>query len=138
MKNRTFRTALGCLSVCALLASAAAPAHAGNGERRLDLDLEQALKSESLTPVPQAEEAGRENSEPSKALRVEEFRLHEAAEAYSRSEAGVAAAAAAEATPKRHGFGRWLKKHWYVPVLVGAAIGFAVSDDSDDPNEIDD
>ncbi len=97
MKNRTFRTALGCLSVCALLASAAAPAHAGPGERRLDL--EQGLKSESLTPVPQAEEAGGENSEPSKALRVEEFRLHEAAEAYSRSEAGVVLMAARKRIP---------------------------------------
>lgn len=39
---------------------------------------------------------------------------------------------AAPATRKKGGFGRWLKKHWYVPVLVGVAIGVVVADDNDD------
>ncbi len=37
------------------------------------------------------------------------------------------------------GFGRWVKKHWYVPVLAAAAIGVAVagSDDNDRTGEED-
>ena len=38
----------------------------------------------------------------------------------------------------KRGFGRWLKKYWYVPVLVAGAAVALSSDDSDDPNEIDD
>ena len=46
----------------------------------------------------------------------------------------MAAEAQAEqgATPQRNGFGRWLKKHWWVPVLVAVAVGVAVSSDDDD------
>lgn len=37
------------------------------------------------------------------------------------------------------GFGRWLKKHWYVPVLVGVGLAVALSDDgSDGPGDIED
>jgi hypothetical protein len=37
------------------------------------------------------------------------------------------------------GFWRWIKKHWYVPVLAGLAVGYTVSDDgSDDPNDPED
>jgi hypothetical protein len=40
--------------------------------------------------------------------------------------------AEAQAAPKKRGFGRWLKKHWYVPVLVAGAIGVAVDSGGDD------
>ena len=33
--------------------------------------------------------------------------------------------------PQRSGFGSWLKKRWWVPVLVAVAVGLAVSDDDD-------
>ncbi len=36
------------------------------------------------------------------------------------------------------GFGRWLKKYWYIPVLAAGAIVALSSDDSDDPNEEED
>lgn len=48
-------------------------------------------------------------------------------------------AAQAQAAPKQGGVGRWLKKHWYVPVLVGAAIIVVTADDgSDGPDDIED
>lgn len=40
--------------------------------------------------------------------------------------------AEAEAAPKKRGVGRWLKKHWYVPVLVAGAIGALASSGGDD------
>lgn len=36
------------------------------------------------------------------------------------------------AKPKKGRFGRWVKKHWYVPVLAAAVIGVAVTDDGAD------
>ena len=37
------------------------------------------------------------------------------------------------------GFWRWIKKHWYVPLLAAAAVGYTVSDDgSDDPSDPED
>jgi hypothetical protein len=38
----------------------------------------------------------------------------------------------AAGTSEKGGFGRWLKKHWYVPVIVGVAIGVAVSSSGGD------
>ncbi len=35
------------------------------------------------------------------------------------------------------GFGKWLKKYWYVPVIAGAVLGVAVSDDGSDSNDDD-
>lgn len=37
-----------------------------------------------------------------------------------------------EAAPKKRGAGRWLKKHWYVPVLAAAAVGALTIDSGDD------
>ena len=45
----------------------------------------------------------------------------------------------ASRTKEKGKFGRWVKKHWYVPVLAAAVIGVAVSDDgSDGPNDVED
>ena len=40
-------------------------------------------------------------------------------------------------TSKRNGTGRWLKKHWYVPVLVAVALGASleVGDSKDDVDD---
>ena len=54
------------------------------------------------------------------------------------AEAAAEAQAERGAMPQRSGFGRWLKKHWWVPVLVAAAVGFAVSDDDDQGEDDDD
>ena len=35
----------------------------------------------------------------------------------------------------RGGTGRWLKKHWYVPVIVAVAAGLALADDGSDGPE---
>ena len=36
------------------------------------------------------------------------------------------------------GFGRWLKKRWYIPVLAAVVIGVTVADDDDAGEEEDD
>jgi hypothetical protein len=33
------------------------------------------------------------------------------------------------------GFGRWLKRHWWAPVLVGAAVVYVATDDSGDDDD---
>jgi hypothetical protein len=37
-----------------------------------------------------------------------------------------------------NGFGKWIKKHWYVPVLAAVGVALAVQDDSSDPNDPED
>ena len=41
----------------------------------------------------------------------------------------------AERVKGEGGFGRWLKKRWYIPVLAAVAIGVAVGDDGSDSPE---
>ncbi len=36
------------------------------------------------------------------------------------------------------GFGRWLKKYWYIPVLAAAAIVVVADDGSDGPEDEED
>lgn len=47
------------------------------------------------------------------------------------------ALAAQQTAPKKGGFGRWLKKRWYIPVVAGVLLGVALADDSD-AGEVDD
>ena len=54
------------------------------------------------------------------------------------AEAAAEAQAERGAMPQRSGFGRWLKKRWWVPVLVAVAVGLAVSDDDDQGEDDDD
>jgi hypothetical protein len=37
-----------------------------------------------------------------------------------------------EGTGRHGGFGRWLKRHWWAPVLVAAAAGVAIADSGGD------
>lgn len=39
---------------------------------------------------------------------------------------------------EKKGFGRWLKKHWYVPVLAAVALGVALDGGDDDKSGEDD
>jgi hypothetical protein len=43
-----------------------------------------------------------------------------------------------QAPAKKGGAGHWLKKHWWVPVVVGVAVGVAVSGDSSDDGDVED
>ena len=54
------------------------------------------------------------------------------------AEAAAEAQAEDSATPQKKSFGRWLKKHWWVPGLVGVAVAYAVSNDDDEGEEEDD
>ena len=43
----------------------------------------------------------------------------------------------AEPSPRREGgFGRWLKRHWWVPVLVGGAAAYAISESGGDDDRL--
>lgn len=40
-----------------------------------------------------------------------------------------------QTAPKRKGFGRWLKRHWYVAVLAAGAVALALQDDTPDSDD---
>jgi hypothetical protein len=60
-----------------------------------------------------------------------QFRLTAALDPEKLSQVAAQQEVAEQATPKKGKTGRWLKKHWYVPVLAAIAIGVAVGGSSD-------
>ncbi len=128
---------LYCLALSALLFLPAVPALA-EGES-FELHLEEALALQGAGLLLDEIEAmdGSTELEPTPETNLTEVRLESLPETSARmAEQAAEDDMAAEAKPK--GFGRWLKKHWYVPVLVAVAIGVVVVDDDDDGEEDDD
>lgn len=97
-----------------------------SGEIRLALDA--ALVGDAFGPaVAESDPATGES------LRLAQVSREVAREAWSVRQR--AADAEARAAAGGRGFGRWLKRHWWVPVLVGAAVVAVVADDTDRPGE---
>ncbi len=110
---------LAALVVLPALPVAAAPA-------AIELHLEHAIALEPLelaTASPTPEPAPRQ---PATTISASELR----AAAWQIDEQAEAGSAAAPA-PEKHGFGRWLKKRWYVAVLVAVAAGVAIDSGGD-------
>ena len=110
------------------LASAAGAGELAVGEGAFSLHLEETLAPVELGPEPATSEAAETGAVDSSPLAT----LHVAALAVEVGATVAIEAQEGQAAPQRKGFGRWLKKHWYVPVLIGAAIGVSVSDSGDD------
>lgn len=137
----------GLMKVCGfglamlLVLAPVVPAGAEASGRGFDLGLEQALGSEMAdfkAAVTPEEPAGEELSAAQDvAPPIRLASLQEAA--WQRSQQQQQQATQSSPQPKKRGFGRWLKRHWWVPVLVGVAVGVVLlDDDSDGPNEDDD
>ncbi len=130
------------LLLCVPVASASS-----DGQSKIDLRLEEALTFSGDGPLfagiadgetePWAEGAS-EVTAPSQPRLEEPGRTPIGVSAQS-SKAAAEAALADRAAGGDGGFGRWIKKHWYVPVLAAVAIGVVVSDDGDDgPGDVED
>ena len=124
-RNRTIGLALSCALLLATSPVAAAEIAPAPTDFRLHLEeayLSEKLESEADTPT-----------KPLVSFTLEPL----SADAYL-AEAAAEAQAEDSATPPRKSFGRWLKKNWWVPVLVGVAVGYVLLDDDDKGEEEDD
>jgi hypothetical protein len=115
-------------------------------DSRIDLHLQEALTLARAQPEPSfaaaidgLEEAGAPTVVTALQQRLQLARYSREAAQEAQIGWQQADAAQAQAASGKRGFGRWLKKHWYVPVLVGAAVIVATADDgSDGPDDIED
>ena len=124
------------LTLAALLLTPALPASAADAWARPDmqLDLEAALRAQEST-FGAAVETGPEATGAETASR--EIALSEVrAEAWALDEG--AEDPAGKVKPETRSLGRWLKKHWYVPLLAAVALGVALDSDDNDASGEDD
>lgn len=123
------------LSLLLLLPAMPALAQSPAVEREFDLglealDLEAAtLGDESTAGAEPADRAASSDAAPTVRLAATEL---PSSPEISRQRADRTRLAEMAKPKKRGGFGRWLKKHWYVPVLAAAAVGVSVSGGGDD------
>ncbi len=104
-------------------------------ERGYDLQLESALAGKEYS----FQLDGSAENDTAQAIRVSDLRLTTFRNVWELSEEEMQATPAAPAEPKKkRKAGRWLKKHWYVPVLVGLLLGGVVLDDDDDDDDSED
>jgi hypothetical protein len=136
-----------CRITAALLITAWVPA-TGAAELRLHLDQVPAARAlvqietvqlETTAPPPEAVATSRGPLDTNEPMRLADLAASAETPPATDSEAWLAAAPAP--SPKilpaaqgnsSGGFGRWLKRHWYVPVLAAAAVGLVVLDSDDD------
>ncbi len=98
----------------------------------LSLHLEDAVLVEG--PVYQTDFPEVVERQPAPAVGLTELRLLVESDAYLMSQDASDPAS----TQEKKGVGRWLKKHWYVPVLAAIVLGVVLTDDDDDKGEEDD
>ena len=103
-------------------------------ERGYDLQLENTLAGKEYS----FQLDGSAESDTVQAIRVSDLRLT-FRNVWELQEQEVQATPAARAEPKKkRKAGRWLKKHWYVPVLVGLVLGGVLLDDDDGDDDSED
>ena len=101
-------------------------------EESFRLHLDEAIEVGVLTAEPLA--TGERNES---ALNLSDLSAIGSVVEFGASAASLEAQQDTQASSKKGGFGRWLKKHWYVPVLVGALVGATALDDDNDGEEDD-
>ncbi len=145
MRTPTHRHLLS-FSLMALLFLPALPAGAGDAGTTggdFDLHLEEALALQGVS-LPFSETVAKgslDRAEGVATLHGEQTvaRRENLRESSSARIDRVAAERELAQEANRGGTGRWLKKHWYVPVIVAVAAGFALADDgSDGPKDEED
>jgi hypothetical protein len=122
------------LTLAVLLVVPAVPATAQQSApaaAKFELQLEAALEAQGSTFGFAIEPASKETD--SAEISLSEMR----AEAWTLQE-GDDDPAAAMKPDKKRGFGRWLKKHWYVPVIAAVLVGVALGGGDDDKSGEDD
>ncbi len=121
------------IALSLLLFLPAVPVYAGGDSAaggEFDLHLEEALAFQGSTFGLEADDEGEATQETY--TDVGPRSVQEVSQQVSAQEAGPDPA---DQMRSKKGFGRWLKKHWYVPVLAAVAIGVAIGDDDSGDND---
>ena len=128
MRSSTTRALSGLTLAALLLAPTLAASAQDSTVTGLQLDLEAALAApgSAFAAGVEAEAAGGAAEAATAEISLSEVR----AEAWALDEGEDDPAAAMK--PEKKGFGRWLKKRWYVPVLAAAVLAVALDDDDND------
>ena len=121
------------LSLLLFLPAVPAVADGDSARGGFELHLEEALAFQGSAFALAATADETEATQETLYTDVEPRSLREVAMQVSAQEAG--ADPADQMKPEKKGFGRWLKKHWYVPVLAAVAIGVAIGDDDSGDND---
>ena len=88
-----------------------------SSETTFSLHLEGILATEELVEAtPEVEPSA------SKVVSLATLPLAVNAAAFNNSVAAAEAAAQESSTPQRRGIGRWMKKYWYIPVIVASSL----------------
>ena len=115
------------VAILQLSALAAAAGEVSTGER-FSLHLEDAVLVEG--PVYQSDFPEVVELQPAPAVGITELRSMVRSDAYRMSQEP----SDQTSTEEKKGVGRWLKKHWYVPVLA-VVLGVVLLGDDDDDND---
>ena len=103
------------------------------------LHLEEILATQGLVGFAAAPEVEPSASKvvalPTLQLAVDVAKLAGNAAAFNSSVEAAEAAAQESSTPQRRGFGRWMKKYWYIPVIVAGVILAEPFDDDKNDDE---
>ena len=126
---------LGVLVLALSASVGAVETGAGSGEQTFDLQLEESIGFGEALDLESSETSEPEAVATSPAAN---WNVVISAAELSGSEAVLEAQAEENATPKRGGFGSWLKKRWYIPVIAAVVIGFVASDDDDNDADSED
>ena len=136
-RNQLWRGAcwLGVVLLSLSAAAAAVESAVTSSEKVFSLGLEEAIEfGEAVEPESSvAPEPG-----PVAAVAAANLHLGLSAAELSGSEAVLEAQAEDRATPRSGGFGKWLKKRWYIPVIAAVLVGVLASDDDDSGEDSDD
>ena len=133
MRSKRYRKLLA-IPLAAILQLSALAATAGEVivSEGFSLKLEEAVVDAALvieSDLPQALEF-----EPVPAVGLTELSLRVLPDAILMAQEGGDPAP----TQEKKGVGRWLKKHWYVPVLAAIVLGVVLTDDDDHGEDDDD
>lgn len=136
MKTGVNNLVSGVILVALVLAPVAPASAEGVAGRELELDIQLG----ELMTVDNAGFASESTEMPVRAAQVEPILIAEAAVLPVRDPRRLAQVsqlqdAPAQQAPKKGGTGRWLKKHWWVPVLVGVAVGVVLLEPFDDDDD---
>ena len=96
------------------------------------LHLEQILATEGLIGFEAAPEV---EPSASKVVALPTLQLAVDPAAFNSSVEAAEAAAQESSTPQRKGIGRWMKKYWYIPVIVAGVILAEPFDDDKNDDE---
>lgn len=102
-------------------------------ERSFALDLAAAVEADDLVSPAAEQTVGVERE-----VHLAALEAFTDPNAWRATHASDASLQQTQSTKSGGGFGRWLKKRWYIPVIAAVVIGVTIADDDDAGEEDDD